>query len=161
MIINAENLILGRLASYVAKNALLGEDVDIINCEKVVITGRKDASIKKYLHIKSRGTHKGPFLPKMPNLFVRRTIRGMLPYKKGRGRDAFQKIKCYIGVPSQLKDKKFETIKSADVSKIPTLYYTTVGEIQVSKSSLSINNFKIDWIIKAIETIAAHLNERT
>ena len=31
MIINAENLIIGRLASYAAKQALLGEQVDIIN----------------------------------------------------------------------------------------------------------------------------------
>ena len=36
--IDATNLILGRLASYAAKKAQLGENVDIINCEAAVIT---------------------------------------------------------------------------------------------------------------------------
>lgn len=129
MILDATNLILGRLASYAAKKALLGEKVDVVNCEKAVVSGRKKRTIKKYLHIQSRGTHKGPFLPKKPNLFVRRAIRGMLPYKKGRGEDAFSRIKCYIGVPEELKDKKAETIKNAAVSKLPKLYYITVNEI--------------------------------
>ena len=39
MIINAENLILGRMTTYAAKKALQGEEVDIVNCEKAIITG--------------------------------------------------------------------------------------------------------------------------
>lgn len=129
MIIDATNLILGRMASYITKKALLGEKIDIVNCEKTVITGRKDSTIKKYLRIQKRGTHKGPFLPKKPNLFVRRSIRGMLPYKKEKGKKAFEKIRCYIGVPEEFKDKKFEVVENANVSKIPNLYYISVGEI--------------------------------
>ena len=41
MIIDASNLILGRLATFVAKQALLGEQVFIANCEKSVISGDK------------------------------------------------------------------------------------------------------------------------
>ena len=37
MIIDAKNLVLGRMATVVAKEALLGEKIDIINCEKAVV----------------------------------------------------------------------------------------------------------------------------
>jgi large subunit ribosomal protein L13 len=129
IIIDAKNMILGRVATYAAKSALLGEDVAILNCEKAVITGRKDTLIRTYKRFKDRGTHKGPFLPKLPNLFVRRAVRGMLPYKKGKGKKAFEKIKCYNGIPDDFKGKKFTAIKNADVSKVPNLFYITVGEI--------------------------------
>ncbi|MFH2028779.1 MAG: 50S ribosomal protein L13, partial [Nanoarchaeota archaeon] len=105
MIIDATNLILGRLGTYVAKQALLGEKIDIINCEKAVISGKKDFTLKKYLIIKDRGTYKGPFLPRQPNLFVRRSIRGMLTYKQERGKKAYANIKCYRGMPEEFKDK--------------------------------------------------------
>ena len=48
MIIDASDMILGRLATYVAKKALLGEKVDIVNCEKAVITGNKKSVFEKY-----------------------------------------------------------------------------------------------------------------
>ena len=78
MIINGENLILGRLATYTAKQALLGEKIDIINSEKIVITGKKKDLIKRYKQRAEKGNPlKGPFFPKMPDRFVRRAIRTM------------------------------------------------------------------------------------
>jgi len=129
MIIDATDLILGRLGTYVAKKALQGEKIDIVNCEKAVITGKRNYVIAKYLKLKDRGTYKGPYLPKQPNLFVRRAIRGMLPYRRERGRNAYKGIKCYLGVPLELKDKKAETIKEANASKLPNLNYVKVREI--------------------------------
>ena len=41
MIIDAKNLIVGRLSTFAAKKAMLGEKVDIVNCDLAVITGRK------------------------------------------------------------------------------------------------------------------------
>ncbi len=41
MIINADNLIIGRIASFAAKKALLGEKVVIVNSEEAVMTGKK------------------------------------------------------------------------------------------------------------------------
>jgi large subunit ribosomal protein L13 len=129
MLIDAKNLIVGRMATYVAKQALLGEKIDIINCEKAVMSGKKKFTFNKYLNLKDRGTHKGPFLPKRPERFVRRAIRGMIPYKKERGRVAYQNIKCYLGVPEDFKDKKTEKIANAEVSKLPNLNYVSVLEI--------------------------------
>ena len=129
IIIDATDTILGRLASYAAKKALLGEEVFVINSEKAIISGRKAFVIDKYLNDMSRGTYKGPFIPKVPNMLVRRTIRGMLPHHKYKGKNAYHKVKCFVGVPELLKDKKAEKIKGANISKLPYLYYINVGEL--------------------------------
>jgi large subunit ribosomal protein L13 len=130
MIINAENSIVGRMSTVVVKKALKGEKIDIINCEKAVITGSKENVFNKYKIKGSRGgPFKGPFLPKMPDRFVRRIIRGMLPYKQSKGKEAFKRIICYISIPNEFKDKKIEKIKEADISRIKNLKYTTIGEV--------------------------------
>lgn len=116
MIINGENLILGRLSTVAAKRALKGEKVDIVNCEKIVIVGNKDNILANYKQKHEVGSvSKGPFQPKMPDRLVRRTIRGMLPYKQAKGKKAFQSVMCYIGIPDSLKDKKLESLKEAHI----------------------------------------------
>ena len=130
MIIDANNLILGRLGTFVAKKALLGEKIDIVNCESCVVTGNRNKIFEDYDNLLKRGTQaKGPFTYRMPNRFVKRAIRGMLPYKKERGRIAFKNIKCYIGVPENLKNHKFDTIKNANVEKLPNLNYLKINDI--------------------------------
>ncbi|MBS3135035.1 50S ribosomal protein L13 [Candidatus Woesearchaeota archaeon] len=130
MIVDAKDLILGRMATNVAKKALLGESIDIVNCEKAIIVGSKKNIFEKYKIKANRGgPFHGPFLPKMPDRFVRRIIRGMLPYKQYKGREAFKRVMCHISVPNQFKDKKAEKIKDADISRIKTLRYTTVGDV--------------------------------
>ncbi|MBS3098346.1 50S ribosomal protein L13 [Candidatus Woesearchaeota archaeon] len=130
MIIDAKNLILGRLATTVAKSALLGEQVDVVNCENAVLTGNKKNILLRYKIKKERGIHsKGPFIPTSPHMIVKRAIRGMIPYKKEKGKTAFKKIKCYMGIPDEFKDKKIETLPSADISKVPNLRYMTLKEI--------------------------------
>ena len=130
MIINGENLILGRLATYTAKQALLGEKVDIVNAEKVVITGKKQDLLKRYKEREDKGDPlKGPYFPRMPDRLVRRAIRTMLPYKKQRGTIAFKKIMCYMGTPDKFKDKDIKTLKSANIQESKTLNFMTVEEI--------------------------------
>jgi len=129
MIIDAKNLILGRLASFSAEKALLGEPISIINCESAVITGNRKTTVKKHLERMERGSKsKGPFTYKRPEMFVKRTIRGMLPYKKENGRNALKKIKCYIGVPENLKGRP-EQPKNMGISKLSVMKYTTVNDV--------------------------------
>ena len=89
MIIDAKGHVLGRLATYVAKNALLGEDIIIVNSEKIMISGKKKVILKREaerLETRNKGNpQKGPYHQKRPDKFVRRTIRGMLPWKRARG----------------------------------------------------------------------------
>lgn len=130
MIIDGNNLILGRLGSFVAKKALLGEKIDIVNCENIVITGKKGHIFREYEKRLERGIHsKGPFVYRRPDMFVKRAFRGMLPYKKERGKKAFKSIRCHIGVPENLGKEKIETVEMANIKKVPSLDYLKVKEI--------------------------------
>lgn len=130
MIIDATNLIMGRLSTYVAKKALLGETIDIVNAEKVIVTGSKEFLLERYKQRRERGTPTtGPFFPRVSNLMLKRTIRGMLPYKQPKGAHAFKRIKCYIGIPAIFEGKQFETVKSADISRLQTKKYITLKQL--------------------------------
>jgi ribosomal protein uL13 len=108
-IIDGKNAILGRLASYAAKEALKGEEIIILDCDQIIITGNKK-HIKESFEIK-RGrvgsSQKGPKHSKTSEKIVKRAIRGMLPdHRKGRGKIAYKKIRCYVGTPKEFQDSK-------------------------------------------------------
>lgn len=127
---DATDMILGRLASVVAKQALLGEEIKIVNSEKAVISGSKAGILAKALNAIDRGGPvNGPFIPRLPDRYVRRNIRGMLPHKQPRGIEAYKRILCFVGFPESLKKEKVIVIKEASRSKLPTLKYVYVGEI--------------------------------
>ncbi len=129
MIIDAKDQVLGRLANFAAKKALLGENIDIINCEKAVITGSKPYILRKHKRRKGLGQPtRGPFFPRRPDMFVRRVVRGMLPFKKERGKIAYSRIKCYIGAPEKLTGKILKPEK-AHISKLTSLKYMYVEEL--------------------------------
>lgn len=130
IVIDASNLILGRMATFVAKQALLGQEVRVINVEKAVISGKKKVVINDVKKDMDRGTpSKGPFIPHMADRYVRRVIRGMLPYKQAKGAEAYKRILCYTGIPEELKDKETTTIEGASVEKLPNLKYVAIGEM--------------------------------
>jgi len=124
-IIDAKGLILGRMASVVAKRLLNGEKIIIVNAGDAVISGNRLRIIREahdFLQIGHPG--KGPLHPRRPDTIVKRTIRGMLPYKKPRGREALKRLRVYIGVPEELKGISMETIPEADVKKLRGSYIT-------------------------------------
>ena len=128
MIINADKLILGRMAAIVAKQALLGEEVKIVNCEKAVVIGhRKPVLVHYKKRLKLGQPQQGPFVQRRPDFFVRRTIRGMLPRKKSRGRDAYSRIKCYVGIPEEFSGKE-TSLKEAENTRHKK-DVTSVGEL--------------------------------
>jgi large subunit ribosomal protein L13 len=128
---NGEGMILGRLAARVAKDALLGEEVNVVNCEKIVISGKKT---KTFADEKQRRARKGYPLKsakhvRLSDRYVRRCIRGMLPWKQSRGKDAFKRIMCYKGIPENLAGKELIKIQDSSVKKLPNLKYVTIAEI--------------------------------
>jgi len=130
VVIDASNMILGRLSAKVAKMALLGERVDVVNCEKVIITGNKAQVLSIYQQRRARGIPtSGPFYQRTPDKVVRRTIRGMLPYKRQRGSNAYKRIRCYVGLPEEFEKEKIQRIEAADMSKLQKLKYVTVEQI--------------------------------
>ena len=125
-VFNADGLIMGRLASTVAELLLKAarEDRDdkvvIINSEKAIVSGRPRSVLNNY-HAKYELNHsrKGPFFPRMPDMILKRTVRGMLPYqKKSSGRRALRNLRVEIGCPSHLEDDLPEGHEIGDDSKI-------------------------------------------
>ncbi len=128
VVIDATDLIMGRLASYTAKRLLSGDRVIIVNAEKAVITGNKQAIIQRYkekLQIRTASNpRRGPFHPRMPDRILRRTVRGMLPFKQAKGREAYHRLRVYIGVPEQYVNKEKITVPEASIARLKSRYIT-------------------------------------
>ena len=130
IVVDAKDLIVGRFCTYVAKQALLGHKVYVVNCESAVLSGTMKDVKGKWLHRMEMGQpQKGPYVPRLPDRFVRRTIRGMLPYKHNRGKLAFGRVMCYLGIPDELLSKETTTVVGAECSKLPNLKYVRIGEL--------------------------------
>jgi large subunit ribosomal protein L13 len=127
-VINADGLILGRMASIIAKRLLKGEKIAVVNAEKAVISGKRKSKIaeaKEFLEVGHPG--KGPFHYRRPDRILRRTIRGMLPYKQPKGKQAYKRLRVFIGVPDEFKSAEMETIEEAKAEKLSCPYFT-LGE---------------------------------
>jgi large subunit ribosomal protein L13 len=128
-VFDAEGLILGRMATQIAKRLLNGDEIVIVNAEKAVISGRKRSKVnevKEFLEV--GGVGYGPFHNRRPDRIVRKTVRGMLPFRQPKGKQAYKRLKVFIGVPDDLKNQKMETVGDAQASKLKCAYFT-VGEL--------------------------------
>jgi large subunit ribosomal protein L13 len=126
--IDADGLVLGRMASKIAGRLLKGERIIIVNAEKAVLSGRKKSRViegHKFLEVGSPG--RGPLHQRRPDRIVRRTIRGMLPFKQPKGVHAYKRLAVFIGVPDELRNQKMETLEEAQAKRL-TCPYFTVGE---------------------------------
>jgi large subunit ribosomal protein L13 len=124
-LINADGLILGRMASNVAKKLLNGEKVIIVNAEKAIISGKKKSKVAEAKEFLEVGAPKrGPFHYRRPDRILRKTVRGMLPFKKPKGKTALKKLKVFISVPEDLKDQQMITLKEAEAEKLKGPYFT-------------------------------------
>ena len=128
-VIDGEGLILGRLSSMVAKRLLDGEFIELVNAEKIVVSGAKKMIIDREKEFLNVGGHeKGPVHYRQPHRIVRKTIRGMLPHRKAHGREAFRRLKVHIGVPEEFEAAEKETIEKIQ-ARILGKRYVTIGEI--------------------------------
>jgi len=131
-IIDGAGHILGRLASEVANKLLREKEkrITIVNAERVLISGSKVAIFKEYKRRKDQGSREqGPYFPKMPDRILKRTIRGMLPYKRERGRDAFSRLHVYLGMPDEYAGGESTRVESADAERLSVAKYVTLGEV--------------------------------
>ena len=123
-IIDGKNTVLGRLASYVAKEAIKGEEMVVLNCKEIIVTGNKKNLQEEFQIRRGRFGHsqKGPKHSKVSEKIVKRAIRGMIPdHRQGRGKEIFKKIKCYNGVPKEFQDSKIINLQKNDKTKFITV----------------------------------------
>jgi len=129
VIIDATGLILGRMASTIAKQLLQGETIIVVNAEKAAISGKRLSILKEKKEFLEVGHfRKGPYHPRRPDQIVKRTIRGMLPRKKSKGQQAYKRLKVFLQLPEEFKGKEIQTIPQAGVENLKCPYIT-VGEL--------------------------------
>jgi len=130
IVIDAKDTRIGRVSTFVAKKLLEGEDVQIINAEEAVISGKPQVTIERYTarrQLQQKGNpEKSPYWPKVPDRFVKRLIRGMLPRKKSSGREAYKKLKVYIGSPEDVKGEPVK-VKGSELGKLTK--YVKIGDL--------------------------------
>lgn len=111
-VVDADGLVLGRLASEIAsrlrgkRNPMYtphvdtGDSVIVINAEKIKLTGRKLEQKTYYRHSGYMGGLKSitarKLMEKRPEDLIRNAVRGMLP-KNSLGRQMCKKLKVYTG----------------------------------------------------------------
>ncbi|MCK4445210.1 MAG: 50S ribosomal protein L13, partial [Thermoplasmata archaeon] len=84
--------------------------------------------LREYQEFRDIGSQrKGPFYPRMPDRILKRTVRGMLPYQKPRGRAALKRLRVYIGLPSEFEKENLERIAKA--CEIRTPHYIELSEL--------------------------------
>lgn len=121
MIINAEGLVVGRLASNIARKVIGKELVTIVNAEKAIVVGTKSSIMPKYQQrvnaaVKSN-PHYGPKYDRIPSKMLKRSIKGMLPKKSKTNEKLLKQIKVYNKVPNTVNITKAETIEKIKYSQ--------------------------------------------
>ena len=132
IVVDGTNLIAGRLASNVAKLLRKGYRVSIINCDKIMMSGKKSSIIGEYedflrIHSIIHPQH-GPFHPRRPDTIMKRMIRGMLPTEKPSRKTDLARLRTYIGVPREVKGLERIQFEKAKIRK-DSSRYTTMAEL--------------------------------
>merc|ERR1711887_270071 len=110
LLLDGRGHLLGRLAAIVAKQVLLGHKVVVVRCEGINISGNFYRNKLKYLSFlrKRHNTNpsRGPYHFRCPSKIFWRTVRGMLPHKLHRGKEALDRMKVFEGVPAPYDKQK-------------------------------------------------------
>ncbi len=131
-LIDAEGVVLGRLAAHVATllrgkhkplyspNLDCGDHVVIINADKVKITGKKLTDKKYYRHTGYPGgikedTPESIFRGEFPQRVVEKAIKRMLP-KGTLGNQQYSKLRVYAGAEHPHEAQKPEVIDFAAIN---------------------------------------------
>ncbi|MDD5023142.1 MAG: 50S ribosomal protein L13 [Candidatus ainarchaeum sp.] len=123
IIVDGNGMVFGRVASKISKELMTGKEVVLVNAEKILISGSPHAIIERYKtkrDLKNKANpDKSPRWPKVPERFVKRLIRGMLPWKKPRGKLVFSNLTVYSGIPKDIKESPviFEECRPKNISK--------------------------------------------
>jgi large subunit ribosomal protein L13 len=124
-LVNAEGLIVGRMCSKVAKRLLNGEQVLILNAEKAIFSGKRKSKVmeaKQFLEVGA--PMRGPFHYRRPDRFLRKTVRGMLPFKQPKGKSAYKRLKVFMGIPKDLEDQNMITFAEASSTNLKGPHFT-------------------------------------
>ncbi|ACV48700.1 MULTISPECIES: 50S ribosomal protein L13 [Halomicrobium] len=132
VVVDARDCIFGRVASNVAQRALDGETIAVVNAEEAVITGNEDQIMEKFQKRREVGSDRGPYYPKRPDGIFKRSIRGMLPHKKPRGREALSNVRVYVGNPYEDHDLDAEILEDTSLDRLSNIKFVSLGDVSES-----------------------------
>jgi len=126
VVVDARDCILGRVASQVAERSLDGDSIAVVNAEQAVITGGEDDIMSTFRKRAEIGSDSGPPTVKRPDRIFKRSIRGMLPHKKDRGREAFSNVRVYVGNPF---DEDGEVLEGTSLDRLSNIKFLQLSEV--------------------------------
>ena len=127
VVVDARDCILGRVASNVAEMALDGRRVAVVNAEDAVVTGGEEDVVGTFRERTELGSDKGPAYPTRPDGILKRSVRGMVPYKRERGREAFENVRVYVGNP--FDDHDAEVLEETSLDRLSNIRFVHLGEV--------------------------------
>ena len=138
LVVDARDCIVGRVASQVAQRALDGDSVAVVNAERAVITGSEDDVMSTYRERDAVGSDQGPNYPKRPDRIFKRAVRGMVPHKETRGREALERVRVYVGDPyddvAADDDEEADAVEPAvlegtSLDRLSTIKFVSLAEV--------------------------------
>jgi large subunit ribosomal protein L13 len=129
LVVDAGDCIVGRVASEVATRALDGDRVAVVNAERAVITGNEESTMATYRKRAEVGSDRGPYYPKRPDGILKRAVRGMVPTEKRSGREAFERVRVYVGDPY---DEESVVLEGTSLDRLSNIKFTSLGEISAN-----------------------------
>ncbi|KAL1513177.1 hypothetical protein ABEB36_002622 [Hypothenemus hampei] len=117
ILIDGRGHLLGRLAAIVAKTLLQGNRVIVVRCEQLNISGNFFRNKLKFMSFLRKRCNvnpaRGPFHFRAPSRIFWKTVRGMLPHKTERGKQALRRLKSYEGIPPPYDRRKRVVVPGA------------------------------------------------
>jgi large subunit ribosomal protein L13 len=133
--IDASGHIAGRLCSKVAHEIIRGKRVVVLNSERALFSGNRDAIISQFKDRLELGSKVnpmyGPLHPRRPDNILWKMVRGMVPKEKTKGTEGLRRLRVYMGVPSRYAGVPLSKVDDALATR-PLPMYTTVAEVSKS-----------------------------
>ena len=127
-LVNAEGLIVGRMCSKVAKRLLNGKKSSFLTLKKPCSRQKKSKLLEAHIFLEVGAPERGPFHYRRPDRFLRKVVRGMVPFKQPKGKNAYKRLKVFMGIPLELKDKEMITFTEASSANLKGPHFT-LGEM--------------------------------
>jgi len=117
ILIDGRDHLVGRLASVVARELLAGQQIVVVRCDELCVSGSLVRNRVKYAQFRRKhmntNPRKGPFHFKAPAKMFWRTVRGMVNQKTARGQEAIGRLSTFDGIPHPYDKMKRKVVPAA------------------------------------------------
>ena len=117
IVIDGRGHLVGRLASKVAHELLVGQKVVVVRCEALNLSGSLFRNKLNQADKRRKANNTNPRRnfkhPHSPSRMFWRSLRGMLPHKTPKGKAALARLKVFEGIPFPYDNRKRMVVPDA------------------------------------------------